>query len=64
MRDNGRINSIPQMIQEIYSPEISKVVLHNLSVFKHLTKMQVNHMDFAGLNDYKKDLFLKHNPLC
>ena len=26
MRDNGRINSIPQMIQEIDSPEISKVV--------------------------------------
>lgn len=64
MRDNGKIKSIPQMIQEVYSPEISKVILHNLNVFKHLTKMQVNHMDFAGLSDYKKDLFLKHNPLC
>ena len=64
MKDNGKIKSIPQMIQEMYSPEISKVILHNLSVFKHLTKMQVNHMDFAGLNDRKKDLFLKHNPLC
>jgi hypothetical protein len=64
MKDNGKIKSIPQMIQEMYSPEISKVILHNLNVFKHLTKMQVNHMDFAGLSDYKKDLFLKYSPLC
>lgn len=64
MMDNGKIKSIPQMVQEIYSPEISKVILHNLNVFKHLTKMQINHLDFAGLSDYKKDLFLKHNPLC
>lgn len=64
IRDNGEINSIPQMIKEIYPEDTSKIILHNLMVFKHLTKMQINHRDYGGLDDYKKDLFFKHNPLC
>lgn len=64
IRDNGKIQSIPQMIKEIYPEYISKIILHNLMVFKHLTKMQINHGDYGGLDDYKKNLFLKYNSLC
>lgn len=64
IRDNGKIQSIPQMIEEIYPEDISKIILHNLVVFKHLTKMQINHRDYGGLDDHKKNLFFKYNPLC
>lgn len=60
--DNQRL-TMENVINFVYSNEDADLVFHNLKVFKHLTKTQINNNDNAGLNDSLKNYVFDLMPL-
>lgn len=55
--------TMENVINFVYSKEDADLVFHNLKVFKHLTKTQINNNDKAGLNDSLKNYVFDLMPL-
>lgn len=61
MNNTGKC-SVEKIIEQFDNDTIT-MLKHNMSVLKLLSKMQTNYDDYGGLNDDRKDVILKLNPL-
>ena len=61
--DNNTGKCSVEKIIEQFDNDTMTMLKHNMSVLKLLSKMQTINDDYGGLNDDRKDVILKLNPL-
>lgn len=57
------VPTIENVISFTFDENESKLIMQNLNILKLLTKIQINHRDYGGLNDYIKNTVFDYNKL-